>query len=195
LITKDNVAEIKDALRSGKLPIICLHGRLEQEEYEITETDLFENKYSELESEFCTELTSTDAFVFIGYSMSDPDLRHIYMRYRKRILERKVKDRTTYVVMPAKDKFSYILGREIWDARGALWIPLSASEFFAKLKEKMETELEEDVRKTVMKKYNMQGDEDALKQLVASTAEPWRISEDDALMFLYEVRTRSGGKI
>jgi hypothetical protein len=191
-ITERNAKEIRGAQQKGKIPVIHLHGVLD-EEYQVTETDVFSQGYRVLYYEFEVALHYADAFVFVGYSMNDPDFRRIYMKYRDRIRDRREFKKSTYVVSPAKDVHAYILGKELWEARGAVWFPMKAELFFAKLKYFMLTQYDADVRARVMKKYNL-ADADALDEYIERVAQVLRISKADALQFLLEALPRGGGR-
>lgn len=191
-ITENSAKEIGKAQQDGLIPVIHLHGTLD-EKYEITESDVSNVKHRVIKSEFKNALYGADAFVFVGYSMTDPDFKRIYMEYREDWKSREEnKDKTTYVVSPPKDEFSYRLGTNIWELRGAVWIPLSAEQFFAKLKYFMESYAEIEIRKKVKEKYDIK-DENILNDKIERTAEILGIESYDALRFLLETPTRVGG--
>jgi hypothetical protein len=191
-ITEKNAREIRSAQEKGKIPVIHLHGVLD-EAYQITETDVFSQDYKVLYYEFEVALHYADAFVFVGYSMNDADFRHIYMKYRDRIRDRREYEKRTYVVSPAKDIHAYILGKALWEERGAVWFPLTAELFFAKLKYFMLTQHDAAVRAKVMKKYSL-ADAAALDGYIERVAQLLRISKADALQFLLEALPRGGGR-
>jgi hypothetical protein len=76
----------------------------------------------------------TKCFVFVGYSLSDPDTRAIYYRVSD-ILTRVHKDfgKTTYIVSPPSNEEDRLVSDCIWEARHATYIPLGAEEFFVSL--------------------------------------------------------------
>ncbi|MBU4288361.1 MAG: SIR2 family protein [Proteobacteria bacterium] len=184
-ITEKNAKEIKKSIQKGKICIIHLHGRLEEDDYKITEKDVYNKSFSVLRSEFRNALTTSDAFVFVGYSMNDPDFRDIYMQYRNEILERNRVDKKTYVVNPVKSKHHYELGSKIWESRGAILIPLESTKFFARLKTMMESQLKRAFRVAAMAKYGYK-DEFAFNEFVKEIADLFRISNEDAIIFLNE---------
>jgi len=191
-ITEENATDIKKLQQKGLLPIIHLHGTLETQ-YQITETDVFDTRVSILNNEFQTALFNARAFVFVGYSMMDPDYRRIYREYRSEWrLRKNNSDKKTYVVLPPNDGFSYRLGKKIWEERGAEWIPLGAVEFFAKLKDLMSTHAEADARKEIMSKYRIQ-DEGALENLIETTMRILGGTRQDGIGFLLQTRTSLGG--
>lgn len=191
-ITEKNAKDIKKHNQQGKICVIHLHGALEEEDYKITEADLYDKTYSVLNSEFQSALTTSDAFVFVGYSLDDPDFRDMYMRFRTEILDRKRVNRSTYVVSPADNGYHYEIGKAVWDARGAVWIPLRADAFFARLKSIMDSQLREDVYKDAMKKHGYK-DEEAFKVFVKKFAELFRVDFEDAVMLLSGISKPSGG--
>ena len=184
-INELNANQIRHAQQDGTICVIHLHGTLDMEgfQYKITETDLYDRKYSILTNAFSTALYEASTFVFIGYSMNDPDFRDVYMQFRQEIINIQRLDRTAYVVSPAANEHEYALGREIWNRRGAIWIPLTAAQFFRHLKELIESQLGEGIRRNVGKKYDV-CDENALDELIEKTADILRIGKDDALLFL-----------
>jgi hypothetical protein len=113
-ITVSNYPKLRDAERDGKIPIIHLHATLDDEKnYQITETNIFDTSYRATTGLFRAALAEADAFVFVGYSMGDPDFRTLYMHFREEIRIRDPgkgrEDKTTYLVGPVKDRFSYAL--------------------------------------------------------------------------------------
>jgi hypothetical protein len=109
------------------------------------------------------------------------------------LISRRQVERKTYVVAPARDKYSYRFGKEVWRARGADWIPLDGGAFFARLKHLLEVHFDKDTRANVKKKYNI-ADDQALEEMVNRVADALKIEPLDALEFLNEARTRVGGK-
>lgn len=191
-ITETKAKEINQTKRDGKIPVIHLRGILEDGDYQATESELFTNTYHALYYEFEVALYKSDAFVFVGYSMKDPDLRHIYLTYRDRIRNRDDLKRDTFVVNPVDDWDSYDLGKAIWQRRGAIWFPIKAELFFAKLKQAMLKQEDTSVRRSVMEKYHL-GDDEVLKEHIERASQILRISQIDGLQFLGETMPRGGG--
>ena len=194
VIHKANFAKIRDAERDRRIPIVHLHGVLGSK-YQLTESDVFTSAYDPTHSLFRSALAEADALVMVGYSMTDPDFRSLYMRYREEINARDPgthsEDKTTYVVGPCRDAHAYALGNKIWKARGALWIPLTAKEFFAKLRLFMEDRAGRLMMASLKTKLAY-ADDAAFVGSVARIAATLCIDQSDALGFLREVRTRSG---
>ena len=197
-ITADNFPEMRDAQRPGNsiIPIIHLHGTLDAT-YKITETDVFDSTYDPTAAVFRAALAEADAFVFVGYSMSDPDFRSLYMSHRDAIQGRRrgtsTEDKTTYVVGPARDPFHYELGTEVWAGRGAVWFPLDARTFFEELRLFLEHGSGSTMLKTLKKSYKLQ-DEGVFRQKVDRIGQTLCLDPGDAMAFMMQVRKRSGGK-
>ncbi|HEV7747696.1 MAG TPA: SIR2 family protein [Pyrinomonadaceae bacterium] len=190
-ITEQNAKEIRNVRADGRLPILHLHGIL-TEKYQITETDVSGDEFRTLTSEFRTALAYNDAFVFVGYSMNDPDFRGVYLNYRREFIDRKRTEKKTYVVSPAKDRYSYAFGKEVWKARGADWIPMDATGFFAQLKYLLESRFDREAKDNVKRKYAV-ADEKALEDLIGRVAAALKVGPSEALEFLNETKTRGGG--
>ena len=190
-ITDENSADIDKAKDACLFPIIHLHGLLNKK-YMITETDVYSNDFRVLNSEFRTALNNAKAFVFVGYSMNDPDFRDIYQRHRQHILDRSIRHRVTYVVSPGKE-YSYPLGKEVWKARGITWIPMDAEHFFAKLKHVMEWHSDMVAIDRVSRKLRI-SDEEELIEKVKRIANELRCSEKEALYFLADYGTIKVGE-
>ena len=73
-ITERNAKEIRKVQETGRIAIILLHGGLDVD-YQISERDLCDKQYRMLNDEFHSALHTAGAFVFVGYSMNDPDFR------------------------------------------------------------------------------------------------------------------------
>jgi hypothetical protein len=190
-ITQANTLEIAVAQRMGLVPILYLHGVLEEPHYQITESDVFDPSFNSLRTIFRTALGEADAFVFVGYSMNDPDFRRVYREYRSDIESRRELAKLSYVVGPATDSYQYRLGRKLWEVRGATWLPFTAAAFFAHLKAILETQGNNLVRKFIMQKYRLKTDEE-YQDKVTQTSEILHISENDAIRFLAEAHTKTG---
>jgi len=176
-----------------KIPVIHLHGLFKQRCI-IAETDIFEQKRVTNTSlmEFEHVLANSDVFVFVGYSMSDPDIRAIYMRWRKNILGRKYgpnnEDTAVFVVSPPDNGFDYTVGSSMWGARGALLIPLDALSFFKKLKHFMVYESGSKKLEDLKDILKIE-DEAVLGDKVDRLARLLRVKKEDAIQFLFVARS------
>jgi len=204
-IHRGNFVVMRDVEREGRVPIIHLHGVLDAD-YDITEEDTFRSAYDPLHAAFRSALSEADAFVFVGYSMSDPDFRSLYMRFRDDVQGRALAMRnggsttyrnggsTTYIVSPCENERAFDLGRNVWRRRGATWIPLGAAEFFKKLRIFVEHLAGQKMFALLAEKYS-ESDLGRLRQRATHLAEVLLVSEDDALQFLHEARSRSGSVV
>ena len=190
-ITEKNAADIQQVKDQGKIPIVYLRGKLDGD-YQITEPEINPDQFHLLMEEFKVALHTAEAFVFVGCSLNDIDFRQFYLTFLDQLDTRKKSGKTTYFVSPPHDKFSYMLGSEIWDLRKALWIPLGAEGFFKRLKGVLENRTLDRIRSEARMRYEVNDAE--LDDLVGRTAKLWRMNEQDALLFLYEARTRIGGQ-
>jgi len=191
-ITQANTRDIAEAQRNGRVPILYLHGRLEESKYQITEADVFDTSFKPLQMAFRTALNESDAFVFVGYSMNDPDFRRLYREYRDEIKSRPEYDKRTYVVTPAgADRYGYSLGRRLCEVRGAIWLPFTAKEFFAQLKNILQTKGDKMVQQSIMKKCGLKTTEE-YQDKVSQTSEILNVTENDAICFLAEALTETG---
>ena len=189
-ITERNATELDQVRNAARIPVIHLRGRLDGD-YLITEPDILTDRYQILMEEFRMTLHSADAFVFVGFSLNDVDFRKIYAEYLATLDLRPTTGKDTYFVAPATDRYSWALGSAIWTLRRAVWIPLDAKTFFARLRGTVESLALTEIRAEVEKKYGVKGR--GLADLIESTAQLWRLSREDALVFLFEARTRVGG--
>jgi len=191
-ISEKNASDIEKVKRKGLLPIVHLHGVLNGD-YQITESDVYTQEFRVTHAALHSDLFNAKAVVFVGYSMTDPDFRRIYMEYRDQWKTRhQNKEKTTYVVGPAHDEFSYRFGKKVWATRGAEWIPLTAGDFFGKLKGLMAIHAEADTLEELKTKYG-RADENAVEDLLKTTTEILHITRAEALVFLREARSHFGG--
>lgn len=200
-ITAETYVRIRDAERAQqqKIPIIHLHGTLTSD-CRITETHLFDTSYNPINDLFRSALAEAEAFVFVGYSATDPDLRGLYMKYRDEIRFREKlrppsldpEAKMTFIVGPSKDKFSHQIGSRIWHSRGAIWIPLTAVGFFRKLRTVMERKTGAEILSSLKEKYSY-ADDASFQAKVDAIGDLLCASESDGFAFLNEARRRTGG--
>jgi hypothetical protein len=96
----------------------------------------------------------THSFVWVGYSMSDLDVRHIFLEIRS-LLARHKREKRPFVVLPlttsgTTQAYEWRVADEIWSARGCRFIPGRA----------------EDVLPAVVAQLRRAQSEDRVKQLV-----------------------------
>ncbi|MCJ7777659.1 MAG: SIR2 family protein [Sedimentisphaerales bacterium] len=138
IINDPQIFKLEEILLN-KIGVVHLHGTFDNDPL-IKETDLM-SPDRPLFSLFLAELM-TKSLVFIGYSLSDPNMRALYFRVNEILTKQRVNlGKTTYVVFPARDDVDRTLSAAVWDApsRNAKYIPLDADEFFKRLKEQLET--------------------------------------------------------
>lgn len=149
-ITHNNFRSIfKDDVLSNRIGVVHLHGTFEDDPL-IEETDLMSTDRP-LFSLFVAELM-TKSFVFVGYSLSDPNMRALYFAVNEILMKQRVHlGKITYVVFPARNDVDRTVSAATWGARKAKYIPLPANEFFKRLHEQLEMkgikELKEELRK------------------------------------------------
>jgi hypothetical protein len=189
----NNTRVVMDSLREGKIPIIHIHGILD-DDYQITERDVINEAYRTTTQLFKNALFEADAFVFVGYSMGDPDFRRVYRNFRDEIEDRKATrgaaDKTTYVVNPASSAEAYSLGRAIWDARGAVWIPLDAEAFFGRLRSILADDTGQKRDDAIMAKYGI--DRDEYERRLRLLMDLLGIDRSDAVSFMFAARSKLG---
>jgi hypothetical protein len=189
-ITERNAEKLASVRRSSQIPILYLRGKLDEDNYVISEREVLSPKYRLLVEEFRSALHLAGAFVFVGFSLTDPDFRTWYQAFQEQLEIREANGKKTYFVMPAQDEFSYALGDKIWQQRNAVWIPLTAEAFFVQLKIVAQGRTLYNIRREVRSDYGV--NDAQLEELIQQTSEAWRMSADEALIFLYEARTRIG---
>jgi hypothetical protein len=189
-VTEKNANRIETIEADQDVPVLHLHGIL-NEEYQITEADLYSERFRKLHMRFEMALRESAAFTFIGYSMTDPDFRTIYLDYQDDIRNRRDERKDSYVVSPVDNLEDYLLGKAIWAERGAVWLPLNAESFFGGLRDILESKTTKEIETVIMKKYRLK-DEQAYREKIAQTAAILEINHAEAIQFLYETRPITG---
>ncbi len=187
-ITAENAEDIDDLVSKGKIPIIHLHGTLDKK-YSIIEEDIVKEDRSTIQYDFEADL-NRKILVIVGYSMNDPDFRLIYSRYQANLRHRSISKKQTYIVYPAKDYFSYELGKHVWQTRNSIWLPFSATDFFARLKRQLELHAIKDLRSNL--KSHRKIDDAALDDLINKVSDALKINTQEALVFLDQTRIVEG---
>lgn len=187
---KGGLRLVREAVKSGKLPVLCLHGLLDTD-YQITETDVYSDRFRTLSETFKAALHDASVFVFVGYSMYDPDFRGFYMRYRNELDLRGKAGSHTYIVAPARSKYHYVLGKKVWLARRARWIPLDARGFFARLRRILDETGRASMRAAIMSRRGLR-DVNSFDDLVARTQSVLNLDPAEAVEFLYSARGKTG---
>jgi predicted NodU family carbamoyl transferase len=134
----------------------------------------------------------SDAFVFVGYSFSDPDIRSIFMRFRDALTLRSAEERDVFVVSPCATDEEFAVGKAIWSSRGAVWIPLSAETFFRNLVSVLEQSHLTTKRQELMSAYDL-ADDQSFDDKVAQIANLLKVDKAAALELMRIGRRRVGG--
>lgn len=137
VITEQKFRDLDRKLDQGKTAVIHLHGTFEDSPL-IKERDLMDADRP-LFQVFVGELLSK-VFVFVGYSLGDPNIRSLYHKIDQ-ILQRKSEKlgKTTYVISPPASEADLKLSTAVWRSRHAKYIPLGAEQFFLKLHDQLTT--------------------------------------------------------
>jgi len=129
-VTESSFRKLDRALASGDVAVVHLHGTFGDDPL-VCEKDLMDPSRP-LFQIFLSELLSK-AFVFVGYSLSDPNIRALYHYARDVLARRGELEKNTYVVYPADNDTEKRVATAVWQQRGAKYIPLTAEEFFSEL--------------------------------------------------------------
>lgn len=191
-VTEKNANDIDGIQERKQVPVLHLHGVLD-EDYQITESDVFDEEFQNLHFRLRTALDESDVFVFVGYSMSDPDFRRLYLRHRDNLKFRQQRKKDAYVVGPARDHYSYVLAKAVWESRYAIFLPLDAESFFAGVKYFLDRSTRQEIQRAIMKKYGLK-DEKAFDDKVNNAADILQIDKAEATQFLFEARTKTGAR-
>ena len=193
-VTKDNFHKIDEYLKNEKTPILHLHGYLGDLkdndfqngcELTISEKDVYAENYNPMMREFEKNLYQADSFVFVGYSLNDPNIKQIYRHYSNDIQTRIGRNKKTYVVSPPKNKFFDFLAKKVWDARNIIWLPYTAKDFFNELLQTYDSLRSREVKKKVKEKYGKITDSDDLvNEKIKSTQKILGVDQETALEFL-----------
>jgi hypothetical protein len=179
----------------GKLPVIHLHGLpTDNDNYFITEKDLYCDDYRIINDHFARELYTSDAFVFVGYSMNDPDIRNIYLKYRQTFIDLARYQKSSYLVSPPSDLISWVVGKEVWDCRNVKWIPLDARSFFFLLKSCIEDYANKYILAKAKKNFRTNDDE-AFDDHVAKLQEIFQMDRSEVLSFLANLQIPGTGDL
>ncbi len=148
-IVDKNSDELRDTLRQEIVPVIHLHGATGRDsDCLVTETQTYALN-TPLAQVMKADI-ATNWFVWVGYSMSDVDLKTIYLAMREILSHVEIAKRP-YVVLPfdipedaneakkkiaeGDDKQEWRLADLVWDARGATFLPGKAEVFLPALRE------------------------------------------------------------
>jgi len=179
-----------EKILSEKIGVIHLHGTFDDEplfeEHKLMKPD------QPLFSLFISELM-TKSFVFVGYSLSDPNIRSLYFRVNEILMkQRKELKKTTYVVFPPENDIDRRVSEMTWLERNAIYIPMSGEDFFEQLHERIKSKGINNLKKKLRKRLNLNNnDELNIKIKEINSVFPDLGSPLQALTYL-EAITRSG---
>ena len=130
-VTEGTTRRYEEALVSGRIPVVYVHGRLDEGNAQIAESDVVNpSRLRSVDAIFQNRLFDSEVFCMVGYSMSDPDILRIYRQFREQLRLRQEHEKWTYVVHPVRSAAEFVLHQEVWQSRGALFLPLKGQEFF-----------------------------------------------------------------
>jgi hypothetical protein len=177
----------------GKLPVIHLHGTLNDDDFLITESDLqyeqqsgyYELLYDHFMSDFKDKI-----FVFVGYSMRDPDITKIFFSIRDQMIKKmRRRKKETYII----DKFAdndgqiFTISEIVWKNRGATLIPADAHEFFVEISKRLRSK-EKFLKQSVMEKRSWTEEVLENKIEIILDSLPEYSTKIDALRFLLHTK-------
>lgn len=148
-----------DEVLRDKIGVVHLHGTFNEEPL-IKEKDLMSSR-KPLFSLFLAELMAK-SFVFVGYSLSDPNIRSLYFQANEILTSQRINlKKLTYVVFPPDNDVDRKISSEIWSSplRNAKYIPLAADEFFKRLYEQLEGKAMIELKKELQTRLSMTRDE------------------------------------
>lgn len=184
-IWKDEQLVNLDDLLAQKVGIVHLHGTLDDNPL-IQENDLM-NPAGPFFQLFLSELMSK-SFVFVGYSLSDPNIRALYYKAASVLAERtKNLHKTTFVVCPPRDEVDRLVASHVWDARNATYIPLGGEEFFDRLKHELETQALDHFKRELEKRLEVTRAELDVKIDQIVSVFPDFETREQALLYLYSI--------
>jgi hypothetical protein len=184
-IWKDDQLVNLDDLLAQKVGIVHLHGTFDDNPL-IREDDLM-NPAGPFFQLFLSELMSK-SFVFVGYSLSDPNIRALYYKAASVLAARTANlHKTTFVVCPPRDDVDRLVATHVWDARNATYIPLGGEEFFDRLKNELETQAMEHFKRELEKRLGVTREELNAKIDELVSVFPDFETREQALLYLYSI--------
>jgi NAD-dependent SIR2 family protein deacetylase len=131
-ITEDNAHDISDN-DPTKLKVVHLHGLMDGA-MKATEDDVLDD--SVLLAMLSAHML-TQVFIIVGHSMSDFDLRSIFLRVRQTLKQKRNLGKETYVVAPVWSEAELEVATAAWATRGCTLIPLTATQFMVLLDQQL----------------------------------------------------------
>jgi hypothetical protein len=192
-VTTENLDDLHRAKEENKIAVVHLHGCISHPKsiicgemrlatLEGTLLDLFKGHLSK------------DVFVFVGYSLSDTNLRYIFFDIQRESESRNRIKKDTFVVSPADgslddDCSEVSIIKSIWGLRGNVThLPLSAEDFFYSLNLAIRNSVLFQARELVAQRL---GTEPKVvdHMLESATADFQDLRPEDLLIYLFYVLT------
>jgi hypothetical protein len=130
-VRPQDLVKIDKAQHKDIPAILHLHGAVPGP-YSITESELLTQKIPFLQ--FLNSDLMTHTFVFVGYSLVDPDFRPVYFEVMKTVRDNRELDKKTYIVSMIEQGLARDLAQKCWAARAFDLIPMDAGEFMQALR-------------------------------------------------------------
>jgi hypothetical protein len=130
IVAPEDIGKIEDNKRRGVPAIIHLHGMVGAN-FVVTESDLLQPDFP-LQTTFEQDLYA-NVFVFVGYSLSDPNLRSLYFKVRRYLEQRPMMNKHTFAVSRVQSEDELVVAEKAWVARGITLIPEDAATFMVRL--------------------------------------------------------------
>lgn len=147
-IADSNIDEFQNSIKDGCFPVLHLHGLAPQEcLLEESETYKLDTPLARL---LIADLTIRQ-FVWVGYQLSDPDLRGIYLSLQNMMKPKKLA-RRPYVILPMESDGNYHLESLVWDGRYAKLVPGKAEDFLPALVEQVKRTKAQDLVPLILNK-------------------------------------------
>lgn len=190
---QEDYEKIDKALATGIPVVVHLHG-IVPNAYSITESDLLNLKVPFLG--FLQGNLSSHIFVFVGYSLTDPDLRPVYFAIKDRIQQNRKHAKKTYVVSKVDPGLGMELARKCWNARGFDLIPMDAADFMDHLRIAVRFyEQKEALQEVTTRIHGAKGDLNAVAVGIKGiTSRLTDVRDVDALECLEELTRKGGAK-
>ncbi|HST52239.1 MAG TPA: SIR2 family protein [Pyrinomonadaceae bacterium] len=157
IITEQKFRDLDHVLDSGKTAIIHLHGTFSDNPL-IREEDLMDPErplFQVLMGELLTKV-----FVFVGYSLSDPNIRALYYKSGNILSKRSEKlEKNTYIVAPPSNRVERRVSTEVWKERHAIYIPMGAEEFFQALYKETATHALDKLKRRLKARLNISSED------------------------------------
>lgn len=181
-ITESDLRRLDKVYDSGHVAVVHLHGTFSKAPL-VREPDLMDPE-KPLFQLFLADLIKK-AFVFVGYSLSDPNIRALYWRSRQMLSTRDQKlNKSTYVVSPAENDVERRTASAVWLERGVRYVPMAAEDFFATLQAEAATHALSVLKEELRRRLNLGPDELRKKIDQVLLSFPEFGSEDQVLFYL-----------